>query len=1007
MAEEAFLKNVQLVYALQRAPMAGCVLHVGAHPDDEDAGMLAVMSRGKAARAVYWSATRGEGAQNFIGPDRNEGLGIVRTWESQAAREYDGGEVLYGPFVDFGFTKTGEFALAKWGHEAMVREIVRAIRSTQPAVIVNRWSGTEEDGHGHHQAVGLVSEEAFEAAADPKLFPELNLPPWSALKLYHSMGGDWQPGQRVRLGHIIPDYEERNLLRINSGELDPISGHTFQELAWKGYNRHQSQALGFVPQRGDFFFYYDLDRSRVGHSDAREVGFFDGIDVSLTGLPGWPGLAAGRVAGQLSDAAAAATSGFAEFHPADPARSAPSLLAALAAVRSAVTVLTGSPDPETAALTRLLRRKEEELEWAVARCLDLELEAGVVERLVTPGSQVGVWVRLRHQGRADLESVQLGVESRSGWPVPESGPTEADRSSHRAEYMLEVPVDAEFSCPYWLREPNHSYRYVWPDDDRAGLPLDPPEVEGTATVVVAGQSLRLRTEALFREAFGGGYRELPLAVLPPIALAPERTAEFLPRDGITRGHQLRLALRCTQEGGARGELVLQAPDGWEVSPPRMKVDLSGRGDVQTVVFDLRIPGAAAAGRHRLDYLIRAGRRQYGATLHPVRSAAPGLARPADERTCVLEAFITGPASADIRLVEVEFVRKLAYGYVTGASEEVLSTLRHFELDLSELDDEFLEFGDLDRFDAIVVGPNAYLIRDGLRTQNERLLAYARAGGTVIVQHQGYGFEGQDFAPFPFTYHQPHDRVSFEDAPVMVLQPDHPILHIPNEITTADWEGWVKDRGMYFFREFDNGYVPIVASHDPGESPQEGGLLVADVGQGTWVYCAYSLWKQIPTGIPGGFRLFANLLALPHSRILRRSHLLTRTTLFGFMSDEQRYDIARLMSDRRLEDGEILCRQGDPGDEMYVIVEGEVEVVKTTPANPEGAVIAVAGPGDAIGELSVLASQPRSATMRARGDARLLAIWGPAFRKLVHTTPDIADRLIETLVDKLATTGLSP
>lgn len=988
--------------------MAAAVLHLGAHPDDEDAGMLSLLSRGCGARAVYWSATRGEGAQNYVGPELNERLGIVRTWESLAARQYDGAEVLYGPFIDFGFTKTGELALAKWGRDAVVREVVRAIRLVQPVVVVSRWAGSAHDGHGHHQAIGLVAAEAFAAAADETRYADLGLPAWTALKLYHSMSGDWQPGQDVTLGRIVPEYENRGLLRLDTGELDPISGLTFQAVAWRGYNRHRSQAMGFVPELTDYHYYYDLDHTRIGVPEARERDFFDGLDPSLDGIPTWPGLPAAHVKAQLTDATAAAEDAFASYHPSEPARSIPGVMSALAAVRDAIEMVKAASEPGAAALLRLLRHKERHFEGLAAQCLGVELEAHVSQRLVNPGSRVTASVRLWNKQRADLDDVALDVATTSSYIADATDARwDDDSRSYDSQHEVIVSPDAPFSCPYWLRERHDSYRYVWPAQERGDRPLDAPEVTGVATFTLAGQRVEMRTEALKRECFGGGYRELPIAVLPPIALAPESTAEFFPLTGEPHDQRVRVGLRCNRDGGASGRLELQVPQDWSVIPQQIEVDFAARGDVQTVAFHVGVPATVRPGRHVLEYRIRTDGLEYGATLQPVRYPAPGLARPADEITAVREVHITEPAAVEVHVVDVEFVRRLRYGYIAGAAEDVLSTLRDFDLDIQELDDDTLEFGELAEFDAIVVGPNAYVLRDSLRAQNRRLLKYARAGGTVIVQYQGYGFEGQDFAPLPFSYRQPHDRVTFEDAPVTVLRPDDALLHIPNEIGHADWEGWVKDRGMYFFGEFDEGYVAVVASNDPGEEPQPGGLLVADVGHGNWVYCAYSLWKQLPAGVPGGFRLFANLLALPHSRILTRAELLRGSILFDFMDDDHRYDIARLMSDRRLADGEILCRQGDTGDEMYVIVDGFVEVLKATPDTPQGTVIAVAGAGEAIGELSVLASQPRSATMRARGNVRLLSIRGRDFRKLLHADSEMADRVIQTLVEKLAATGLQP
>jgi LmbE family N-acetylglucosaminyl deacetylase len=278
--------TADLAYRLRGLGKAGAVLHLGAHPDDEHSGTLAYLSRRHGVRTVYWSATLGEGGQNRLGPESGEALGILRTWETLAARALDGAEALYGPFYDFGFSKQGEDTLARWGRERVVLEIVRAIRLVQPLLVISRWSGEAGEGHGHHQAIGLAAEEAFAAAADRARFPELldtGLPPWQARKLYRSLGADWQPGEGVKTGAAVAEYEGAEYLRLDTGETDPLVGLTYQEQADLARNCHRSQGMGLVPDPGPFFYYYRLVLS-LTPSGTRDLGFFEGLDPTLTGL---------------------------------------------------------------------------------------------------------------------------------------------------------------------------------------------------------------------------------------------------------------------------------------------------------------------------------------------------------------------------------------------------------------------------------------------------------------------------------------------------------------------------------------------------------------------------------------------------------------------------------------------------------------------------------------------------------------------------------------------------
>ena len=998
--------DLDLVYRLRGLATGGAVLHLGAHPDDEDTGTLVYLSRGLSVETVYWSATRGEGGQNRIGRESNEALGILRTWESLAAREIDGGRVLYGPFYDFGFSKSGGDALARWGRDDVVREIVRAIRWSQPLVVISRWSGGTGDGHGQHQAVGIAAGEAFAAAGDPDRFPELGeqgLPPWRPRKFYRSIGDDWQPGEDVTFGHMVAEYEEEAALRINTGLLDPVSGLTFQEQAALAHNRHRSQAMSFLPQRGDFFYYYRLEAG--DRREERETSFLDGLDPTLSGVvEGWT---SDRVVKALAEAGEHAAEAIHRYRPEDRETAGGEVLSGLARLREARDALADEDltEPDRLALARFLDRRIRSFEGVAADCLGIALDCQVEDWRVTGGQDVRVTTALWTQGRESIERSAFRLRAPRGWDVGPLGPPSDRREEEsgtvaEAAFEVKIPETGEFSSPYWLREPRTEYRYAWPSRGPLGQAVDDPLVEASADLTVMGQPLTLHAPAVRRETFAGGYREMPLAVLPPIALAPMEDRVLIPAAGRTQRVQLPLTARCMRRGGAEGRLEAEAPEGWDVYPRIADLTFTAEGDSRTFPFELTIPGEADPSAYEVRYAVDGEDARYGVVLDPVWKAAPGLPGPADESNAVAAAFVALPATVSINIIAAEFVPSLRLGYVRGVEEQILPSLERFGLAVTVLSEQELAYGDLTAFDTVIVGPNAYLLRPDVRKAAARLLGYVENGGTLVVQYQGYGYQSEGFAPYPFRYRQPHDRVTLPDAPVTILESDHPLLHLPNELTETDFEGWVHDRGLYFFGEWDPRYTPILASNDPGEPPKEGGLITASYGRGTYVYCGYSMFRQIPAGVPGAIRLFANLVGLAEARIRERRERARSVPLFSFMTDEQLYRVARLMSERWIDDGTYLCRQGERGGELYVVLDGEIEVLKER--RGKEAVVYVTRPGEATGELSVLTDLPRTASLRARGAAKVLVMRGEHFRELLREHPELTDGVIRTVAERLAT-----
>ncbi|MBN9386708.1 MAG: cyclic nucleotide-binding domain-containing protein [Chloroflexi bacterium] len=988
-----------LAYLIKSLPMGGAVLHIGAHPDDEDVGLLAYLSLKYGVRTVYWSATRGEGGQNRISGYQNEALGILRTWESLAARSLDGGECLFGPFFDFGFCKTAEKAFSFWNETAVVMEIVRAIRQVQPQVVVARWRGGPEDGHGQHQAIGFASRRAFELVGDPEAFPQLNdqgLAPWQPAKYYCSTLGDAQPGEAFTTGKIIPEMERPGVLRINTGELDPIAGMSYQEKSWLAFNQHQSQGLGMAPTPGPYYSYFTLEKSLVKGPE-KESSFFDGLDPALTGLTALPGASSPRLYRELEEIMGKARLAQSVYRVETPGEAAEPILAGLARLHN---LLKSLPEivvepANFQAIGRYLQHKMSLFETAAARCLGLALD-GITDRTyLTPGQSFKVTAKLWNQAEVPLKNISFRLVAPADWQISElaAEPGQADPGEISTRFEVTTTDTAELTSPYWLRQPKSGAVYHWPESDEAGQPLNLPTLVMECQLEVGQHPLTLREKVASREAIAGGYRRLPAMLIPPISLYPEIRREFSPVQAEAQKIRLQVAARNNSARPVEGELVLVGPPGWQIEPARISLQMSAAGEVQNFQFFATIPPGQTAGEYQLNYNITCEGRVYDVISNSVYLG--GAAGRVDSGNCIKEEIILEPARVTLHLVNARFAQHLKYGYIRGLQEDLAATLKPFGVEFYYLTESDLVGRELGEFDAIVVGPNAYMVRDQLRQNNARLLEYVRQGGTLIVQYQGYGYENQNFTPYPFSFNHPHDRITYEDAPVTFLEPETAFFRLPNLISEADFEGWVRDRGLYFWGQWDKRYQTFLASADPGMSPQEGGLVGTYYGRGAFLYCGYSYFRQLPAGVTGAFRLFANILALPVARILERIDFLKRIYLFTSLTEEQLDPVARIIEERWFEAGSFISHRGAVENELFIIYRGEVEILRDD--SPEAPTLALRRSGEWVGELAFLGDMPRTASMRAASDVELLVIKAADFQLLLYKFPDMAIRLSKMLV----------
>lgn len=852
----------QLFHQIKRIGVACTVLHVGAHPDDEEIGLFPYIAYKHHGRVIYWSATRGEGGQNRINRYQGDALGVYRTWESLAVREMDGGECLFGPFVDFGFSKDADETFTRWNRDNILRELVRAIRMVQPQVVISRWSGNKDDGHGQHQAIGQVLMEAFDLAGSPESFQDLTacgFPPWRPLKLYCSTNKGISPsGKRNR------NLEKEGFLRINTGEYDPSIGCTYQELAWKAYVRHQTQGIAALSEPGDFYYYLLIVKSAVPVI-GMETGLFQGLDTDFTGIVNGAGAVPAWVAKRLKDVGKQIRKALGIFQKGDPLPASVPLLAGLEMLRDLRGRLQDEPLTllEREAILKAVATRSKGFEEVIGACMGLRLESVCTRGKVTPGESVWVKNKLWNFRNIDIEGISLRLNMPDQWQILQDEGNAAPESSEDWMDSAEVLIGdhAELSSPYWLKKTANEPVFACSDEKNAQQPLSPAPLSAEYSVSTAGHAITLSSPTLYRRSFPGGYRELPIAVVPPISLHPELDKKVFLISNAPQTFTFRITARCNdEERPADGCLRFMVPECWGVDPQYIDVTLPPVEGAKTCEFQVSIPPDTGEGHYDLMYLIRCRDREYGAILTPVRMGAAGLPDPDSALTCVKEELLLSPSRVSVHMIRACYRAEKKYAYIEGAKEEVLSTLQSVGLNFHTLTDAEIAHGNLDAFDTILVGPNAYMLRDKLEDNAQRLLDYVKKGGTLVVLYHGYEYQRPGLAPYPFQYNTPHDRVTNEDAEVHILEPEDPLLLFPNTIRPDDFSGWVHDRGLYFFGQWDRRYIPLLSCADCGEPQKEGGLLKCRYGKGTYIYTGYSFHRQVPAGVAGAYRLLFNLIS---------------------------------------------------------------------------------------------------------------------------------------------------
>ena len=832
-----------------------------AHPDDEDGGLLTLESRGQGASVLLLTLNRGEGGQNKIGSNLFDVLGVVRTLELTAADRYYGVEQRFTRVADFGFSKTPEETFQKWqGHDIALADMVRVIRSFRPDVLVARFSGTDRDGHGHHQASAILTKEAFRAAADPNRFPEQirdGLQPWQAKKLY--------AGNVCGFGATTcsdADYT----VKLNTGPPDAALGMSYAQFAMQGLRHQLSQgAAAWNVEPGDRFAFYKLVDSVVPAATdnaGHEKDFFDGIDTSLQGLASRLGSESAKVpflSPVLGDIEKSVTEATAAANRAPEAAAEP-LLQGLQTVRNLIQQVSDanlSVMAKTDLLTEL-QTKESQFESAanLAGGVQLEVTADVPigkdaddAFMAVPGQSFDIVARFSAKAPVELKKIELDIPP--GWQVkdipPGTGPADA---MQLMRFHVTVAKGASYTRPYWHRDdPETDALNIIDDPHDATLPFPPPAVQAHAIWGLGGRQGMVRAVAMVQFKDSNGIAERALAVAPAFSVMLEPGEQIIPVSSHAAS-TVKVAVSSNLPGTSKGTLRIEAPTGWRVEPATLPLEFHERGEKRESEFRL-FPASLQEGRAQVRAVFESGGESHREGYSVVT------------RDDLDTFYYYQPATQRVSIVDVQVPKDLRVGYIMGAGDDIPTVLQQIGMNVTLIPAEDLKNADLSPYETIVLGIRAYDTQKDLAANNQKLLDWVSGGGTLVAQYNSgvADFNKGKFTPYPAQLSRV--RVTDEDSAVEILAPQDSIFTSPNQITEKDFDGWVQERGLYFMDHWDDHFQPLLACHDPGEAAQKGGLLRAQYGKGTYIYTGYAFFRQLPAGVPGAVRLFVNLLSAGH------------------------------------------------------------------------------------------------------------------------------------------------
>ena len=799
--------------SIQKLNVLGSVLYVAAHPDDENQRLISYMANHLKMNTAYLSLTRGDGGQNLIGPEIREMLGVIRTQELLGARRTDGGHQLFSRANDFGYSKHPDETLKIWNEKEVMADVIWAIRKWQPDVIINRFDHRSPGKtHGHHTSSAILSHQAFEMAGDPTVYPEQlkHVSVWQPKRLFMNTSW-WFYGSREKFAKA----DKTNMMSVDVGVYYPTKGKSNTEIAAEARSMHKCQGFGSIGSRGGMQEYLELLKGDMPDSKS-EV--FKGINTNWTRIEG--GKAIGMILKKVE----------ADYDYSNPSKSVPGLMEAYKLIKAL-------PDGHWK------RVKIAEVKSVIKAALGLYVEAVTDDYSYTPGQSVDIDIELTNRSE-----VPVVLEYFSILPVDKDSTlslTLANNEVNLITKTITLPEDMSYTNPYWLNEKSELGMYTVKDQLQRGTPETPRDLKVHFSFVIEGTSIDFSTDAVYKKrdpVAGEVYR--PVEVVTPVfANIQEEVYVFANNEPKTVN-----VLVKSGEADVTGTVTLAYPKGWKIEPTKVDIELKLKGEEQLVSFKL-----------------------FPTNLQEEQSISPIVTLTNGKSYTKKGTFIeydhiptqTIIQPSESKVVRVDLKKKGdKIGYIMGAGDAIPASLAQVGYEVTELEDSEIISGDLSQYDAIILGVRAYNTVERMKFYQPKLMSYVKNGGTLINQyntHRNLKVKMEDIAPYPLKISR--DRVAIEEAEVRFLAPDHPVLNTPNKITQKDFDGWVQERGLYFPNEWDEKFTPILSSNDLGETPKDGGLLVAQYGDGWYIYSGYSWFRELPAGVPGAYRLFTNLISV--------------------------------------------------------------------------------------------------------------------------------------------------
>ncbi len=855
--------RTELGLVLRQINNTGTFMMATAHPDDENNGLLALLSQGEGIRTTLVTATRGDGGQNEIGPELFDALAALRTEELAAAHRIDGAEQYFTRAVDFGYSFSREETFEKWGREEILGDFVRLIRMIRPDVIAGM--SPEGDGGGqHHQASAILAREAYAAAADPNRFPEQladGLRPWQARKFYFSAGfgfGRRGPRGRVPRG---PNAAGGNsaaapvFTSIDLSPFDPLLGRTFAEIGSHARSMHKCQGMSpLMMLPGPATARYRLAETTLPDTvGAPERTLFDGIDASVEGLLRFAGSSPpDALVTELATLARHGATARRAFRRGEDQAVRDAVVAGLETVRGLRDRLArfGLSEDTEFELDFRLAQKATQYETAVLLAHDLRLEALANDGVVTTDQAVTVNAHVANFGTATAAVRQIRF----------AGFDAGDRSCdteivlpgavYRCEPTLRIQEDETATGVHWERLPDAA-RYQFDETVPFGVPFRPTPFRAIFEIELNANRIVVDRPILFRHGddLFAGEKRMELQVVPTFAVEMTPAIAIVPREN-PQPREVRVTVRYSGSAGASGTVELDLPDGWHATPTAAAVTFSREDEARTVRFSLQPTGDATLGEYEIGARVVSDGATFDQGFQVVEY--PHIGR----------RHLLHPSTTTIQVIDVSLEPGLRVGYIDGVGDAVPQAIEQLGAELERVTADQLAFDDLSSFDVIVTGVRAYERNGDLRANNDRLLDYVAEGGTLLVQYNKFEFNEAQYGPYPARVGR--GRVTDEYAPVELLAPEHPVFGYPNEISDATWTGWVQERGLYFLGDRDSRYADLVSLADSFPSNpgiKQGALVEARYGNGRWLYVGLGLWRQLPAGTPGAYQLLANLLSL--------------------------------------------------------------------------------------------------------------------------------------------------